>query len=47
MAYFKSIYNHVPMAYMNGLISYLPESEVAVARLDLFSPGHLGISFIK
>ena len=24
--------------YMNGLISYLPESEVAVARLDVFSP---------
>ena len=23
---------------MNGLISYLPESEVAVARLYLFSP---------
>ena len=23
---------------MNGLISYLPESEVAVARLNLFSP---------
>ena len=23
---------------MNGLISYLPESEIALARFDLFSP---------
>ena len=26
--------------YMNGLISYLPESEVAVVQLDLFSPNN-------
>ena len=30
---------------MNGLISYLPESEVVVAQLDLSSPTTGGVAY--
>ena len=41
MAYYIYLYT-CSYGYMNGLISYLPESEVAVARLNLYSLRQLG-----